>query len=217
MENHSKVDKIYYNKFMKKFFIILVVLLLGHSWAFEIDKQNIGDHYTLLDYTTLKEGDQVNIGSLIGLGLEENTEGIVRIEFLRENMNQSFINDFFYKNNSELINKHTFSSRGIEPILTNDKFILQIHAGVTLHLRNDIADDTEYETFKNEEVIGTVSKVSGIVKYSYDPEKINKYHMDIFVILESKPPNNSEFPTQYILREDTYDSKFPKKYMPRIE
>ena len=112
---------------------------------------------------------------------------------------------------------------GIEPILTKDKFILQIHSGVTLHLRNDIEGNPSYQTFNNNNVIGVATKVSGRIRYSSDHETITNNYNDLFLIW--RLPDIESISRAKVINESTsiptvkvpIESAIPKKYIPRKE
>ena len=74
---------------------------------------------------TLSEGDEIQLGCIIAVSSNDE-EGLVKIEFNRKDITESFIKDFFYNENKKIRRQHTFAQGGVETILTSKLFILQI-------------------------------------------------------------------------------------------
>jgi len=133
-----------------------------------------------LKFYTLKNEMDVYLHSIIVMPSIEQ-EGFLSIEFPRKMLTDKFIKDMFYEKNRNVLNIHPFSDNGIEPILTRDKLILNIHNGVILHLRNDMQFFPKYKTFKSERVAGRVTQVKGNIFYSSDHQVIRRKLSDVYV------------------------------------
>jgi len=123
-----------------------------------------------------------------------------------------------------VVNIHPFSDNGIEPILTKDKFILNIYSGVIIHLRNDMPFFQNYRTFKTDRVKGKVTKVKGKVFYSSDHKLIKEKLNDVFVWWHG-PSSDTKPETKVYEQPDgsyvilmPFDEKtdLPPKYPPKI-
>lgn len=220
---------------IKMKYIFLLIL-----WLYPLFSLSSGDvqyNNVLLEYELLEPGDTVALNSVISVLPTKNEEGFLNIEFERNNVTEKFLEDVFYKPNKNI--NHTFTKNGFEAILTDCKFILRIYTKITFHLRDDIEGHPSYKTFKDKNVKGIVTKVSGTIKYSSNHEKIEKFHKDIFVtynmsFLSSVPnvkmlaisaiPNIKSIPNIKIIeKRDVLPMIFipiknsrPKKHKPKI-
>ena len=177
----------------------------------------------LLNYKILNEGDNISLNSIIEISSTKKESGFLRLEFNRNDVSQIFIDEVFNKKIYNSTIKHTFTMNGIEPILTKDKFILQIHSGVTLHLRNDIEGNPSYQTFNKNNVIGVATKVSGKIRYSSDHDTIRNNYNDLFLIW--RLPDIESISGAKIINKSTdiptvsvpIETAIPKKYIPKQE
>ncbi len=168
-------------------------------------------------------GQEILLNSLIVMPYFQE-EGLLSIEFQRSDLQSIFIGDLFYGENDQVVNRHPFAQAGIEPILTDERFILNIYAGAILHLRNSIESSPDYQTFINENVIGKVTKIEGNVYYSSDHEyikiKLHGYYTSVSTYLEidsidpdyvERRPDGS-----YVITAPLDAYEFPVRYPPRI-
>ena len=173
-----------------------------------------------LKFNLVKTGIEIPLNSLIvmpALG----KKGFLSIEFKRVEVNEKFIRDLFYGEDKNVTEIHPFSYNGIESILTKDKLILNIRSGVGLHLRNDMNFFPDYKTFKNNNVVGKITRVEGKVFYSSDSELIREKLNDISVWISL---NSTPGAKTYKLPDGSHMGIIPfdgekdlPKYKPRVE
>ncbi|HYA15636.1 MAG TPA: hypothetical protein VEF33_14965, partial [Syntrophales bacterium] len=157
-----------------------------------------------------------------------NEDGFLSIEFPRSEVTDQFIRDMFYGRDNDVVGSHPFSANGIEPILTRDKLILNIHSGVSIHLRNDMTFYPHYKTFRSEKIRGVVKEVRGNVLWSCEHSLIKEKLENMFVmfqhahidLLNPKPGTkiikNPDGSTSIIASGGLKDMGIPPKYFPRI-
>lgn len=107
-------------------------------------------------------------------------EGRLVMAFDRADLEKAFVQGFFFDWDSSELESHPFASPGIETLLTKEQLIITVHEGVIMHFRGDMKSSRSYRTFVNDEVIGRVMEVQGIVKYSDDQVIIRDKLKDIF-------------------------------------
>jgi len=180
-----------------------------------------------LNLLPLKVGTQIPLHSLIEMP-SLNEDAFLSIEFPRSALEDQFVKDMFYRLDYDIIGAHPFSSNGIEPVLTRDKLILNIHSGVILHLRNDMILSPTYKTFRNEKIKGVVEEVRGNVLWSCEHSLIKEKLENMFVmfqhahidLLNPKPGTkiikNPDGSTSIIAPGGLKDMGIPPKYFPRI-
>lgn len=139
-----------------------------------------------LEFDRATEGQTVSLHSLFVIRTDDDNASLT-IEFRRSDLQESFIQGLFFDRNAELLNRHPFSHPGIEAILTDERLILNIHPGVTLHLReglkpaNGIENFLDFKTFINSNPTGKITKVVGMVFHSSDHEYIRMRLHDFYV------------------------------------
>lgn len=157
-----------------------------------------------LRFERVVEGQEIELNSVIVIqGLQNN--GRLTIEFRRSDLQKDFIRGLFFDEDTNVVSHHPFTGAGVEPILTDQRLILNIYSGVAFHLRNGMEDSHNYKTFVSDAVNGKVTKITGDVFFSSDHEYIkiklnNFYHQKI--IIQGIEPNAR--------------SKSPRHYPPRI-
>ena len=114
-------------------------------------------------------GSEISLHSLIVMPSFPHKNGMLTFEFKRSDLREAFIQDFFFRKDPNVNIGHPFAYVGVESNLTDNRLILKLHPGVLLHLRNGMESSPDYKTFKNANVTGKITKVSGDVFYSSDP------------------------------------------------
>lgn len=138
-----------------------------------------GEH---LQYEPLRVGMELPMNTLIIMPAAiGGFNGFVQIQFERSDLSERFVQDFFYGNNDTVRKNHPFAYQQVEPILEEDRFIMNLHDGLILHLRDDWSIPEGYSTFEHSGVIGKVTKVRGDPLCSLDHEIIRDKLRDFFV------------------------------------
>ena len=153
-----------------------------------------------LRFGRVAEGQEIRLNSVIVIrGLQNN--GRLTIEFRRSDLQKDFIRDFFFGEDADVVSNHPFTSAGIEPILTDERLILNIYPGVALHFRNDMESARHYKTFVSDDVKGKVKSVTGKVYFSSDHEyikiKLNNFYYQRMISQGADQKEKSESPRHY--------------------
>jgi hypothetical protein len=181
---------------------------------------------TCLNLFPLKVGTLIPLHSVIEMPSISEV-AFVSIEFPRSELEDQFVKDMFYRTDYDVVGgAHPFSSNGIEPVLTKDKLILNIHSGVILHLRNDMILSPNYKTFKNDKIKGVVTEVRGNVLWSCEHCLIRKRLENVFVMFKDANTGllNPKPGTKIIKNPDGSTTiitpytgiQVPPRYLPRI-
>ena len=184
-------------------------------------------HYRLLpnelQFEKVMEGKEISLNSLIVMP-DIQDGGFLTIEFNRADLKEFFIREFFYGEDDKVANGHPFVREGVEPTLTDQRFILNIHPGIAFHLRNGMESNLYYQTFTDENVIGKITKVEGNVYYSSDHEYIKIVFSDLYVFVSNSMDITSIDPTyvkqrpdgSYVITAPLDAYEMPVRYPPRI-
>lgn len=124
-----------------------------------------------LAFDRVVEGQDLALNSVVVMP-RLTDGGSLTIEFRRSDLQEAFVRRFFFDSDPKILKRHPFAREGIEAILTDERLILNLYPGVSLHLRNDMEYAADFETFINSHVTGKVSSVEGEVFYSDDHEYI---------------------------------------------
>ena len=176
-----------------------------------------------LQFDKMIKGLTISLNSVIVMP-DIQDKGLLTIEFDRAHLQEAFIRGLFYGEDDRVVNWHPFAREGIEAILTDERFILNIHPGIALHLRNDMESFPNYQTFINENAVGKVTKVGGNVFSSSDREYIKIKLSNLYVFV-SNSMNITSLDPDYVERRpdgsyvitaplDAYE--MPVRYPPRI-
>ncbi len=177
-----------------------------------------------LKFELVKKGTEIPLNSIIVMPASRGGKnGFLSISFKRSDVNEQFINDFFYNRNPLIRSVHPFSYQQIEPVLYNDKLVLNIHDGIIMHIRSDIDSPDNYYTFSANNVMGRVIGVRGAVYHSKDHKDIKRLLKNFFVTWGiSLVPNSVGTETKSLLEGGIQMSKnieknaIPRNYEPLI-
>ncbi len=150
-------------------------------------------------------------------------DALLTLEFRRSDLEEAFVQGLFFKKDPKILNAHPFAQRGIEAILTDERLVLNIHSGVTFHLRNDMENAPTYETFSNPEVIAKVTQATGEIFISLDPIMTRFRLRDIYVVADT----SVDMEAPGVVVEETSEGhsvitlspealKIPELYPPRV-
>jgi hypothetical protein len=112
-----------------------------------------------LDLAPLRGGEEVKIPGLFAVA-SAGERNCLSIAFPREGFDDRFIKDLFSPpdNNRPAT---PFAAPGVEAILVSDKVILNLYAGVVLHIQSGVVYLSGHKTFKVQPLNGQVVKVVG--------------------------------------------------------
>lgn len=222
---------------MKKY--VFVLLLLTASCAsqpelydIDLDDPNaafimqepgiLGPHE--LDFRKATIGQEIVLNSAI-VTPPPGKDGRLVMEFQRSDLEERFIEAFFFDPDSAERKRHPFAAQGVEAVLTEDRLLLTVHAGANMHFRNDMESFPDYRTFVRENIAGRVIAVEGDIQYSDDTDVIREKLKNIYTFTNYTDDNFANIEgIEYRQRPDGSvillvppDTKLPpKKYPPRV-
>lgn len=152
-----------------------------------------------LAFVRAEEGQAVPLNSIIVVPLRsDDVEALLIIEFSRGDLNEAFVQAFFFDRQALIPTIHPYAQIGVEYLLTEERLILKIHPDVVFHLRDDavrlgfrMPDEPEYRSrmftnrdvkdiFRSDDAIGKVILVSGEVHVSTDTEFAKSNLEDVY-------------------------------------
>lgn len=164
-------------------------------------------------------------------------EALLIIEFSRQDLNESFVEAYFFDRQALIPVDHPYARMGVEYILTDERLILKIHPDMVLHLRDDSTgirpqffERPEYQRqifnsaalddiFRRDDVVGTVIFVSGDVYGSADPRRVRSdFHGFHAGTRASAPGAMLTIVCGSTPASDRHDALrlFPQSYPPRV-
>ena len=177
-----------------------------------------------LAFERAREGQSVPLNTVIVMpGIEDDEEALLRIEFKRSDLRETFIRGFFFGEGPDFLRDHPFAQMGIEPVLTDTRLILIVHPSVLLHLRDGVETYPIYQTFTRKDVRGRVAAVSGDVRLSSEPDwtriKLRDFYAAVWANLSVDDPlvTTIEMPDGSILLNAPSEAYvYPRQYQPRV-
>jgi hypothetical protein len=114
-----------------------------------------------IELTRLSAGQQVTVPTV--LSVDGSTEGpCLSLAFSRQDFDERFIRNLFYSSNAKsLYQLSPFAEPGIEAILTSDRVIFNLYAGVVIHLQHSLIYPGGITPFRSQQVKADVVKVIG--------------------------------------------------------
>lgn len=177
-----------------------------------------------LAFEPAREGQLVPLNTVIVMpSLEQDEEALLRIEFDRSDLGQDFIRGFFYGDGPDFLRSHPFGELGIEPVLTDSRLILLLHAGVLLHLRDGLEDWPIFRTFASKQALGRIAAVSGEVYLSSEPDwariKLGHFYASALASLSADHPATSTIELEdgsLMVSAPPEAYRYPRRYVPRV-
>lgn len=164
-------------------------------------------------------------------------EALLIVEFSREDLNDSFVEAYFFDRQALIPVDHPHARMGVEYILTDERLILKIHPDMVFHLRDDSTgvrpeffERPEYQQrmfsslalqdiFRRDDVVGKVIFVSGDVHGSADPRRVRSDFHDFHAgTRDSAPGTLLSIVCRSTPASDRRDALrlFPQNYPPRV-
>ncbi len=194
--------------------------------VYEGDDPNAAFKYRLLpgelEFESPRVGQEIPLNTAIIMPpIGDGDEALLTIEFRRSDFREPLIRGFFFAEDADLVKRHALGREGMETVLTDERVIITIHAGVRLHLKSEAITFPVYKTFKNEDAAGRITAVQGKVLVSSDPQwikiKLNDFYYGIVLTPDKsrqtfeKQPDGS---TLITTPRDAHQS--PLRYPPRV-
>src|SRR5258706_15187191 len=90
------------------------------AWSDTSEKEQITEPVAgvPLRFVLLAKGDRIPLQSVI-ITPRPPKDGYVKLQFLRRDLADDFVKDFFYRKNENLLALHPFAERGVEAVLTS--------------------------------------------------------------------------------------------------
>ena len=142
----------------------------------------------------LVEGMMVPLHSVILAPRYEKSKGgmeseaLATISFNYNDLTNEFVTKFFNPDDTVIRILHLFAARGVEAVLTKDNLQVTLHPGIAFHLRNDVHFYPEFRTFRDLNIRGTVTRLSGEFLISRDQDVIMQKLADVWTLIISGHP-----------------------------
>lgn len=181
------------------------------QWAFTVDETESAIPSWLqgegLTFAPATEGRAVPLNTMVVMPSPSvDDEAMLIIEFSRHDLNEAFVQAYFFDRQALIPMDHPYTRMGVEYILTDERLLLKIHPDMVFHLRDDssgmthdVRDVPDYrrqmftspdigDMFKRDDVAGRVILVSGNVYMSDDPDRVRALFGHVYQSVRATAP-----------------------------
>jgi len=184
---------------MRDFFMTFVIAATmsfacgSSAWSDTSEKGQITEPVAgvPLRFVLLAKGDRIPLQSVI-ITPRPPRDGYVKLQFIRRDLADDFVREFFYRKSENLLALHPFAEPGVEAVLTSSHLVLTLHRGVAFRIRTDVPGLQSYNTFSTANVMARVVDLKGNIYVSSDASVVEKDLREFFFAIRGRDLDSTD-------------------------